>query len=47
MKNKSELVIRVSLCNAGYSEETVEKILRFYTLSEESARSKQLRIKAK
>jgi hypothetical protein len=27
MKDKSELMLRSSLCNAGYSEEAVDKIL--------------------
>ena len=47
MKNKSKLVLRASLFNAGYSEETVEKILRVYTLPEKSTRSKKMRIKDK
>jgi len=47
MKDKSELMLSSSLCNAGYSEEAVDKILRWYTTPEKTACSKQKRKKDK
>jgi hypothetical protein len=32
MNTKLEYRLRFSLCNAGYSEETVDKILRWYAV---------------
>jgi hypothetical protein len=34
MKTKLDCTLRLSLRNAGYSEKTVAKILRLYTLPE-------------
>jgi hypothetical protein len=47
MKDKSELMLRSSLCNAGYSEEAVDKILGWYITPEKTARPKQRKVKDK
>ena len=38
MKTRGETALKLKLCNAGYSEKAVVRILNWYTFSKKSSR---------